>query len=246
MYGDGGDRWRGALRVELAVQPGIGVEGFTIADVKPGVIRIAGNDLRGVLYGVGKFLHTSSYDSHGFTAGVWRGTSVPKKTVRGMYLATHFHNFYHAAPIEEVQQYIQELCLWGFNSIMVWYDMTETKSFDDPGAVAYRARLKAILQSARDIGVGTTLVLIANEADPTCPKEFRAAKTERVPYVPFYTCPSVPGGIDYTLKLMGKLFDWAADLRPEYVCIWPYDPGGCGCDKCRPWVTNGFLKGARI
>ena len=91
-----------------------------------------------------------------------------------MYLATHFHNFYHDVPIEEVQQYVQELCLWGFNSIMVWYDMRHTKTFDDPEAAAYRARLKAILQSARDVGVGTTLTLIGNEADLACPKELWA------------------------------------------------------------------------
>ena len=43
------------LTVELAVEPGIGSEGFRIADGKDGVVRILGNDERGVLYGVGKF-----------------------------------------------------------------------------------------------------------------------------------------------------------------------------------------------
>jgi len=51
--------------------------------------------------------------------------------------------------------------------------------------------------------------------------------------------------MDYTLKCMSRLFDWGSDLRPEYVCIWPYDPGSCACDKCRPWGTNGFLKCAQ-
>ena len=67
------------LQVELAVQPGIGTEGFTISDVKPGVICIAGNDLRGVLYGVGKFLHTSRYDQGGFTPGAGAGLRCPRR-----------------------------------------------------------------------------------------------------------------------------------------------------------------------
>jgi hypothetical protein len=71
------------LIVELAVEPGIGAEGFRIADGAPGVIRITGNDVRGLLYGTGKFLHTSSFGSDGFGPGSWRGTSLPGMPVRG-------------------------------------------------------------------------------------------------------------------------------------------------------------------
>ena len=41
--------------VELAIEPGIGAEGFKIADGTGGTVRIIGNDDRGLLYGVGKF-----------------------------------------------------------------------------------------------------------------------------------------------------------------------------------------------
>ena len=124
------------LRVEFAVEPGIGAEGFTIADGPEGVIRVLGNDQRGLLYGVGKFLRTSRYDQGGFTAGTWRGTSVPEKEVRGIYFATHFHNFYHVAPIEDVQRYVEDLGLWGYNTLMVWYDMHHFAGFDDAETVA--------------------------------------------------------------------------------------------------------------
>ncbi len=142
-----------------------------------------------------------------------------------------------------MQQYVQELGLWGFNSIEVWYDMRYAKTFDDPEAGAFRARLKGILQSARDVGMGAALMVIGNEADLACPKEFWAdPRAQRGDFVREHTCPSLPGGMAYTLKVMGRLFDWGSDLRPEYVCIWPYDPGSCGCDQCRPWGANGFLK----
>ena len=32
---------------------------------------------------------------------------------------------------------------------------------------------------------------------------------------------------------------------PDYICLWPYDEGGCGCDLCHPWGANGFVRMAR-
>jgi hypothetical protein len=31
-------------------------------------------------------------------------------------------------------------------------------------------------------------------------------------------------------------------MNPEYIGVWPYDQGGCGCPLCRPWGGNGYLK----
>lgn len=45
-----------ACSIELAVESGIGTEGFRIADGPGGSVRILGNDEKGLLYGVGKFL----------------------------------------------------------------------------------------------------------------------------------------------------------------------------------------------
>ena len=59
------------FKIELAVRPGIGKEGYFIADVSGRSILIAGNDPRGLLYGVGKFLRTSRFDLGGFTPGTW-------------------------------------------------------------------------------------------------------------------------------------------------------------------------------
>ena len=117
-----------------------------------GTIRITGNDARGLLYGVGKFLHTSAYGSQGFTPGSWRGTSVPKMPVRGIYFATHFHNYYQVAPIEDVQQYIEDLSLWGPNSFLVWFGMEEFNGINDPKAQAMIARLRALLKIVKRFG----------------------------------------------------------------------------------------------
>jgi hypothetical protein len=233
------------LTVELAVEKGIGAEGYRIEDRPGGGVRIVGNDERGVLYGVGKFLRTSRYDKGGFTPGSWRGTSVPQKPVRGIYFATHFNNFYHDGPTAEIERYVEDLSLWGYNALVVWYDMHHFDGASDPKAVAFREHLHKILSAARRIGMDVGLGVIANEAYGNSPQALRAdPKGQRGGWYDCAICPNKPGGMDYILDVLGGEFDWAADLTPRYVWIWPYDQGGCGCAQCRPWGCNGFLKAA--
>jgi hypothetical protein len=228
--------------IELAVDRGLGPEGFRIADRDRGV-RITSHDERGLFYGLGKFLRSSRYDQGGFTPGVWRGASAPEKPLRGIYLATHYHNFYHDAPLDEVLRYVEDLGLWGYNTVAVWYDMHHFQGFDDPAAVTFRERLRAILQRSRDIGLDVALTTVANEGYGNSPHGLRAdpagmrgAKYESD------VCTGKPAGRDYVLSNFRQWFTAVADLKPRYVWIWPYDSGGCGCDQCRPWGTNGFPK----
>ena len=231
------------LAVELAVAPGIGAEGYRIEDRQDGGVRIVGNDPRGVVAGTGKFLRSSRYDQGGFTAGTWWGTSVPQKPHRGIYFATHFHNYYHEAPVGEIARYVEDLALWGLNELVVWYDMHHFDGFDDPEAVVFRERLRAILLAAKRIGMDVSLLVIGNEAYGNSPAELRAAPGGgRGGYYPCAVCPAKPDGMKYILKILGEQFDWAADLKPRSVWIWPYDQGGCGCADCQPWGSKGFMK----
>jgi len=231
------------LTVELAVEKGIGAEGYRIEDRKDGGVRIVGNDERGLVAGVGKFLRTSRYDKGGFTPGTWRGTSVPTRQARGIYFATHFHNYYHEAPPEEIGRYVEELALWGLNELVVWYDAHHFNGVDDPKAVEFRKRLHAIMAAAKRIGMDVSLLVIGNEAYGNSSAAIRATPgAGRGGYYPCAVCPSKPEGMKYIQQLLGEQFDWAADLKPRSVWIWPYDQGGCGCAECKPWGSKGFMK----
>lgn len=233
------------LNIELDIQEGIGKEGFRIEDGSGGAVRIVGNDIPGLVYGVGKFLRTSRYDQGGFTPGSWRGTSIPQRGVRGMYFATHFHNFYHDAPADELDRYVEDLILWGVNSIAVWYDMHHFKGFDDPRAVDLRNRIGRIAQVAGRLGADVSLVMIANEGYGNSPPHLRRDGSGlRTKCFATDICPSKPGGMEYTLSNADQLFNHFSDLNPAYVVIWPYDSGGCSCPLCQPWVTNGYPKAA--
>jgi hypothetical protein len=232
-----------ALTVELVLDPGIGAEGFRIEDRRAGGVRIVGNDERGLVAGVGKFLRTSRYDKGGFTAGTWRGTSVPTRQARGIYFATHFHNYYHEAPVEEIGRYVEDLALWGLNELVIWYDAHHFNGFDDPKAAEFRKRLHTIMSAAKRIGMDVSLLVIGNEAYGNSPATIRAAPGGgRGGYYPCAVCPSNPEGMKYILQILGEQFDWAADLKPRSVWIWPYDQGGCGCAECKPWGSKGFMK----
>ncbi len=210
--------------LELALEPGIGPDGFRIAGGPGGRIRVAGNNERGAVYGIGKLLRSGRVESGRFRPGPWRGTSVPAKPVRGLYLATHFHNFYHDAPLGEVEAYIEELALWGFNTLMVWYDMHHFKGFDDPEAVAFRERLARLAGAARGVGMKFGFTIIANEAYADSPPELRAdPRAKRGGYYDVAVCPSRPGGLAYIKRVFSQFFEWASDLRPEYLWIWPFD-----------------------
>ena len=231
------------LVLELAIAPGIGTDGYRIEDRSGGGVKIISSDARGLLYGVGKLLRASRYDRDGFSLGTWRGTSIPEKPVRGIYFATHFHNFYHDAPVEEVQRYVEDLGLWGVNTLIVWYDMHHFNGFDSPEAVQFRSRLQAICGAARRVGLDVGFACVANEGYANSPEALRAdVKGMRGAAFPTDICTAKADGSRYVLDNFAQLYDWAAELEPKWVMIWPYDSGGCGCAQCQPWGYGGYLR----
>ncbi|MCE5276871.1 MAG: hypothetical protein ABFD92_13480 [Planctomycetaceae bacterium] len=239
--------------VRLAIAAGIGTQGYSIADAGESAVAITGNDERGLLYGVGRFLRDASYDNGRFRAGAWRGTSVPVKPVRAMYFASHFHNFYHDAPIAQVQRYVEELALWGCNALSVWFDMHHYQGIDDPAAREMIDRLRAILSTANSVGIAAGLTTLANEGYANSPQPLRADWTAghdgytSPPGGHYHVeiCPNVPGGIEQIVADRRQMLEAFADLDIEYVWIWPYDQGGCTCSRCAPWGAAGFLKAAK-
>lgn len=238
------------LTVSLEIRPGIGCEGFCIEDRGTGEITIAGNDERGLLYGIGKFLRTATFSDGELTPGDWRGVSVPEKPVRGIYFASHFHNFYHDAPVEKIEHYVEEMGLWGYNVISVWFDFHHYNGIEDPEAQTMLERLRIILRAGQRIGLGACLTTLANEGYANSPEEMRADWTaghDGYHYAPHghyhrELCPSKPGAVDTEMRWVAERLEAFAGIKFDYIWLWPYDQGGCTCAACAPWGANGFLK----
>jgi hypothetical protein len=163
-----------ALTLELAIEPGLGAEGFRIVDGPSGTIRVIGNDERGLLYGVGKLLRSSRFDQRGFTPGGWRGQSVPQGQFRAIYLASHFRNFYEVAPPAEVQAYLEDLALWGFNAVIAHFPQFQFQDLNDPGARKLLDQLRGSFRAAQAAGMEVGLVEASNQGFAATPKEFLA------------------------------------------------------------------------
>lgn len=235
---------RGGLTLVLQLDADVPAEGFRVERAGRNILTVSASDGRGFLYGLGHVLHRGRFSDAGFTPGACEGLSVPDKPVRGIYFATHFNNFYHQAPIEEVRRYVEELALWGYNGLQVWFDMHHYAGIDDPAAVAMLDRLSEILRAGEAAGMRSGLTMLANEGYSTTPEALRA---ERVGWTAHYgteICPSRPGGVELILKNRREFLDAFASrgVHVENVWIWPYDQGGCSCAACSPWGANGYLK----
>ena len=84
--------------------------GFELSAFSGGA-RVAAADPLGFLHGAGKLLRSLRYGENGFEADIPCGRYTPRCSVRGVYFASHFHNYYINAPFEEIRRYIEDLAL---------------------------------------------------------------------------------------------------------------------------------------
>jgi hypothetical protein len=217
-----------------------GEEEFSISDLPSGPVQIKGGSSKAILYGVGKMLHTASFDNGTFQVGVWRGKSAPKCSERIIYMASHFHNYYHVAPLEEISDYLEDLALWGYNRLMLWVDKHHFNGPDDPNVIKFVERIKELYNLGASIGMKAILGELANEGYASTPKKLLATYPGRS----FYhceVCPSTPEGIELILKNHEDTFKWFKELDAAGLSIGSYDQGGCACSKCFPWGCNGMF-----
>jgi hypothetical protein len=238
--------------LNLIHDPSVEGEAY-ILSVTSGLYRIAASKTIGLINGTGDFLDRGNIKGGRFIPSPVSLTKNPGKAIRCVYFATHFFNFYHVAPLEDIYPLIEDYALWGANSIQVWYDMHHYKNPRDDESIELILRLKSILAHASKLGMQTIMVLLANEAFKDSPKELRATWQPRGKYTGALAghyhveiCPSKPGGLEQILAYRKDMLEVFSKTGPsvtiDYFGYGPYDQGGCTCEECEPWGTNGFLR----
>ncbi len=197
----------------------------------------------------GRFLLESVFDGRGdFKAPEQDIDFTPEKEIRGIYFATHFYNFYHMAPMEEVYNVIEDVALYGCNALRVWFDMHHYASAEDPEAKDMILRLRKILQYANQIGIAGSLAGLANEGYNSSPMALRAQWHKQGNYKKdlfhYHTeiCPSKPGGLEEIIREKRTALEIFKDVGVRYISFGPYDQGGCTCPDCSPWGNVGYMK----
>jgi len=231
--------------IEWKISKGIGAEGYTISDGDGGSLVITGNDELGLIYGVGKFLHTSRYVKDRVIISKWRGKNVPsgQTRIRGLYFATHFGHVLDKGNPKWLKEYIEELILWGMNHFIVWYHPTFS-SYDSPEAIDKLNYLAGLLKAAESLGVKTGIVVCVNNVPANSLPPEKQAKRVRDDYARRQGCPSIPDVWDIIMDGHEKVFKRLAEcgVNLSFVWNWGIDDGGCFCDDCIPWFSNGYIK----
>ncbi|OPZ26973.1 MAG: hypothetical protein BWZ02_01818 [Lentisphaerae bacterium ADurb.BinA184] len=230
----------------LIQRPGMGGEGYAVerGAGAGGRVTVAAAGSLGLLAGVGKWLRSSHFDGTAFHPGTWSGASSPRATVRGMYLPCR-GNWYGYATTDEFQCYVEDLALWGINTICCY--LPETADPDSPDGARIVERNRALLRAVREVGLRTALIREPNMVHTGVPAEvlappFRDTDPPRRGTGGPRVCPSHPDGWKLILRSMEQYLDGYEDIGLDYVVAFPYDGGGCGCPGCWPWGARGYLR----
>ncbi|MHB1357682.1 MAG: hypothetical protein ACYCZF_17060 [Anaerolineae bacterium] len=232
--------------IVLATEDTLPSEAFSIS-AEGEAVRIAGGSPQGLLYGIGKFLRTSGYQS-GFSPSSWRGTSAPQGVIRGMYYASHFHNWYHNASETEITHYTEDLALWGVNAVMAIFPAINLYGWDDPETTVALEMLRRYARIVRGLGLKFATA-VGNTWFRGTPAQLLATPlpdpTGRHGNSGFPICPSNPQGHALIMANARRVYQELAEIGIDLLVHWPYDEGGCACEKCHPWGSNGYYRLSR-
>lgn len=216
-------------------------EGFRISNL-PDVtgIEIAGANFLALMYGVGQFLHKSNYCKDGILPTAWRGQSVPQCEKRMVFFAQHFYNWYQRCSAQEIREYIEDLTLWGINGVVSVFSCLNLTGWDDANLKEMKELFCKTLSAARElnlkIGIEYSNVdfMVPNKT-VAADKKLLLSKTGNM------ICTSTEEGFAYYQDILARILDYTDVFGGlDFITIWPYDEGGCSCDKCWPWGGKGF------
>ena len=217
------------------------------------VVRVADNTAtvlasrpRGFVFGAGLLLRTISYSRGAFELEDGEYRFEPKSPIRIVYFARHFENWYHRAGAHELCRYVDDLALWGVNSIKMHLeypdvDRADAMPGDNEGVLgtsnAFVERMKQL-----DLDI---VVVGGNNCGPKDMPDSIKAEPNKERYrgdTRFNVCPEKPGAKDWLFKNRYVTLDIVKDVPVAAWIYWPYDEGGCSCDKCSPWGGVGYPK----
>ena len=241
----------GDVVIKVAVRESEGSDHYRIYEDN-GVVCVEANNVCTVFAAVGRLLALGKFDCK----SKYQLPALPiehtmKKSLRGMYLATHFYNYHHAAPYEESIEIIADLALRGYNTLMLLIGVQHYNSYADPEAQEMIAHVKRLLKYADVCGMAPAMIMFSNTGFANFPREYAAqskmddsGRYVRNIYAEYVTeiCPSTPEGMAVIEQMHRAFFEEFKDTPIKYIFEWAYDEGGCLCEKCYPWVSNGFLK----
>ncbi|MFM7180560.1 MAG: hypothetical protein ACKO2G_03730 [Verrucomicrobiales bacterium] len=237
----------------------LGADGFVIAvEQEKQELYVAGQSDSGVVAGVGRLMREMRFSDGKIQVPTLQISETPQMPNRGMYL---WARKYYLNEPDKVDRYIEEFALWGGNALCLWFEMGMFESFSDTTgnkselnswyarehkldrsiAKNWIAMYQRFYATARRMGMKTGLLMVANDAYMSSPKQLRIKPIIGSP--DWYLCPAKPEAVKIMVAWQEEVFKALAPL--DIYNIFPADPGGCACEECKPWPTKGFWNVAR-
>ncbi len=241
------------FKIVLDKGPVPGEGGFMLSEEEGGV-RITADSIIGVLHGAGYFLRGCVFDDGGFEPCAFRGLKIPECPIRTVYLAHHFGNYYHKADAVRLGRCLEDMALWGISGIHLNVAEIDIESEESPELKDEIDKISEVFRYAKTLGMTTSTGLLVNQVFKKFPQEYGfkpvADPLGRHGNTGNMLCLSVPGAQEYADSLNRRMLAaYRENSAPiDFVRAWPYDEGGCGCEKCAPggnWGGNGYIKGAK-
>ena len=210
-----------------------------VVSVKDGVATISAGRFRGLVFGAGLLLRTMRYGEKSFSLKDGEYRFEPRKSLRMCYMARHFLNWYHMAAPDELVAYIDDLALSGHNAFKVQCEMPT------PGRNGnFEKASLAVVNRVHALDCGFCSGGGCNQAPDDTPEELRGVPNSdpKRGNLGFNVCISKPEGMELLCRQRKEQVAKLAGSYTGYFCYWPFDEGGCECDKCKPWGGNGYLR----
>ena len=183
-----------------------------------------GSDSRGTMFAAGRLLRHLRVDADKLRIPPTDISTAPFRPLRGHQLGWRpKSNTYDRWGLKEYEQYVRDLIVWGTNAIEL---IPLDPDGDFEASTEFNARLAEMIAS---YGLE---VWLWYPFDDRIPAAVRGSKQK-----PGDTaCPSESDERAFVLKRRTEVFK--RFKRLDSVFIPGGDPGGCNCEKCRPWTKT--------
>ena len=165
---------------------------------------------------------------------------------RELYAPAHFGNSYEEMGMAEAVEILSEARWWGFNAYGDWFDNADMLSPARQRQGGYT--LSRVLADkkldwfavAAKCGLELDLIITPNQVFMDQVSSAPEAEKGDERYYGQLLCPSRPEARRIILDNHRLLFD---ELRSRGVGLasisaCPFDPGGCSCQQCAPWIVT--------
>jgi len=234
-----------ALNVSFVLDSALAGEA-AVVKVADGQAEIRGGRFRALVFGAGVLLRTIRYGEKSFSVEDGEYRFSPANPCRIAYLARHFNNWYHRAGADELVRYVEDLALWGLNGFMMQLDYPAVDMVwsTEGDRTVFAAASVALGERIHALDMDLVTFGGDNCAPEDMPPAFRATKDPKGSRGAdeYNVCPEKPGALDYLMRLWQGKMERQRHIPVSGLVYWPFDEGGCACEKCAPWGGNGYVR----